>query len=149
VNGVPHPLVVPSGFQTGIKLIHEFTLEPSFTYELMLDFDAGRSIVHQGNGVYRLKPTIRCNPVAVSGAIAGFVDPASAKALVTATSLSDTASAYADSASGLFNIIALPPSAYSLYIVPSDSIHKDTVLTNVQVTAGHVTSVGTVTLPLK
>lgn len=149
VDGIVYPLVVPSGTQTGIKLIHEFTLEPSFTYELMLDFDASRSVNQTGNGTYHLKPTIRVTPVATSGAIAGFVAPASSKALVTATSLTDTASVYADTLSGLFNIIALPPSAYSLYIVPSDSIHKDTVLTNVQVTAGQVTSVGTITLELK
>ena len=42
VNGTAYPLVVPSGLQTGIKLIHEFTLEPSYTYELMLDFDASK-----------------------------------------------------------------------------------------------------------
>lgn len=146
VNGTVYPLVVPSGMQTGIKLIHEFTLEPSFTYELMLDFDANRSVVRRGNGVYHLKPTIRVTPLAISGAITGFVDPASSNSLVTATSSTDTASAYADSLSGLFNIVALPPSLYSLYIVPSDTMHKDTVLTNIEVTAGHVTSVGTITL---
>ena len=53
-------LKIPSGFQTGIKLVHPFRVLDGETKELVLDFDAGRSVVKAGNsGKYILKPTIR------------------------------------------------------------------------------------------
>jgi hypothetical protein len=53
-------LKIPSGFQTGIKLVHQFEVLGEETKELVLDFDAGRSVVKAGNsGKYILKPTIR------------------------------------------------------------------------------------------
>ncbi|MBS3755585.1 MAG: DUF4382 domain-containing protein [Desulfobacterales bacterium] len=53
------PLELPSGYQTGIKLVHEFTLEACITADLVLDFDAARSVVVAGqSGKYILNPTI-------------------------------------------------------------------------------------------
>jgi hypothetical protein len=57
-----HELKVPSGPQTGIKLVHGFTIEANQTTELILDFDACRSVVKAGNNPvhpYILKPTIK------------------------------------------------------------------------------------------
>ena len=54
------PLKIPSGFQTGIKLVHRFVVEAGKIKELVLDFDADRSVVKAGNsGKYILKPTIK------------------------------------------------------------------------------------------
>jgi hypothetical protein len=54
-----HPLKIPSGFQTGIKLVQGFDINENSTTELVFDFDATRSIVVAGNsGKYLLKPTI-------------------------------------------------------------------------------------------
>jgi hypothetical protein len=54
------PLKIPSGFQTGIKLVHPFTVGEGEIKELVLDFDASRSVVKAGNsGKYILKPTIK------------------------------------------------------------------------------------------
>ena len=54
------PLKIPSGFQTGIKLVHPFTVDEGKVNELVLDFDASRSVVKAGNsGKYILKPTIK------------------------------------------------------------------------------------------
>jgi hypothetical protein len=53
-------LKIPSGFQTGIKIVHQFEVLDGETKELVLDFDAGRSVVKAGNsGKYILKPTIK------------------------------------------------------------------------------------------
>ena len=41
-------LKVPSGFQTGIKIVHGFTIFASGSTELILDFDANKSIVQAG-----------------------------------------------------------------------------------------------------
>jgi hypothetical protein len=37
---VVHELKVPSGFQTGVKIVHEFDVNANSTTELILDFDA-------------------------------------------------------------------------------------------------------------
>ncbi len=55
-----HELKVPSGFQTGIKIVKGFDINANETTELILDFDANRSIVRAGsNGDWLLKPTIK------------------------------------------------------------------------------------------
>jgi hypothetical protein len=55
-----HQLFVPSGMQTGIKLVREFTINENEATELILDFDAARSVVKAGNsGRWLLKPTIK------------------------------------------------------------------------------------------
>lgn len=62
-DGMPHKLKVPSGYQTGIKLVHGFDVVAGQTAELVLDFDANRSVVITGNETsgegYILKPTIK------------------------------------------------------------------------------------------
>jgi len=75
ILGAPHPfanyvilndgsdtieeLKVPSGFQTGIKLVHNFRVLENTVVELVLDFDACRSVVETGNSKYLLKPRIK------------------------------------------------------------------------------------------
>jgi len=73
-----HELKVPSGYQTGIKLVHGFDIEKGVTAELVLDFDASRSVVKAGNsGNYLLKPTIK---------VVDTVDYAIVKGVITDTS---------------------------------------------------------------
>jgi hypothetical protein len=59
-DDVQIPLKVPSGYQTGIKLVKGFDIEHKGSTELLLDFDALKSIVKAGkSGKYLLKPTIK------------------------------------------------------------------------------------------
>ena len=67
------PLDTPSAIRSGIKLIHEFTVNSGQTVDLLLDFDACKSIVVTGNGKYKLKPVIKVIPVQLNG-ITGFID---------------------------------------------------------------------------
>lgn len=54
------PLKVPSGGNTGIKLVNGFDIEVQSATELVLDFDALKSVVQAGNsGKWLLKPTIK------------------------------------------------------------------------------------------
>jgi hypothetical protein len=74
------PLKIPSGFQTGIKLVHPFLVEAGKTKELVLDFDADRSVVKAGNsGKYILKPTIKVfeteDKIDVDGSVTNASDP--------------------------------------------------------------------------
>ncbi|HKT35460.1 MAG TPA: DUF4382 domain-containing protein [Nitrospira sp.] len=71
-NKTEIPLDTPSGIQSGIKLIHEFTVPSGQRMDLLLDFDACKSIVQTGNGTYKLKPVIRVIPFALNG-IDGFL----------------------------------------------------------------------------
>lgn len=58
-QGTPHMMKVPSGVQTGVKIIQGFDINENSTTELVFDFDATRSVVVAGNsGKYLLKPTI-------------------------------------------------------------------------------------------
>jgi len=53
-------LKVPSAFHTGIKIVKGFAINADQTTELILDFDAARSIVKAGSsGQWLLKPTIK------------------------------------------------------------------------------------------
>lgn len=53
-------LKVPSGFQTGIKIVKGFDINANETTEIILDFDAARSVVRAGSsGKWLLKPTIK------------------------------------------------------------------------------------------
>jgi hypothetical protein len=67
------PLDTPSAVQSGIKLIHQFTVDSGQRVDLLLDFDACKSIVHTGSDKYKLKPVIKVIPFVLNG-IDGFVD---------------------------------------------------------------------------
>jgi hypothetical protein len=55
-----HELKVPSGPQTGVKLVNGFDINTNQTTELILDFDVSKSVVKAGSsGQWHLKPTIK------------------------------------------------------------------------------------------
>ena len=58
VNGTELPLNVPSGVESGIKIIHGFQLEAGSLTTLALDFDAARSIHGDQDSGYILRPVI-------------------------------------------------------------------------------------------
>lgn len=74
-GGVETALVTPSAVQSGIKLVNEFDVAAGQRVDLVLDFDACKSIVKRGNGTYALKPVIKVVPFVLNG-IDGFVDTA-------------------------------------------------------------------------
>ena len=69
-----YELKIPSGYQTGVKIVHGFDITENQTTELILDFDASRSIVKAGNsGKWLLKPTIKVLDTADHSIISGTV----------------------------------------------------------------------------
>ena len=67
-------LFVPSGVQTGIKLVKGFTVNEDETTELILDFDAARSVIKAGaSGLWILKPTIKVLDTITLSVIEGSV----------------------------------------------------------------------------
>src|SRR5262249_15373461 len=92
VGGTQFPLTVPSGLQSGYKLVGEFDVPANDSADVMLDFDAARSIHLTGNGRYMLRPTVRviAAPPAQTGAISGQISPAGTNAVVYALLPPDT-----------------------------------------------------------
>lgn len=71
-GGSETELATPSAVQAGIKLNAQFTVPTGQLVDLVLDFNACKSVVQQGNGNYQLKPVIAVIPLAVSGGITGM-----------------------------------------------------------------------------
>jgi hypothetical protein len=60
VNGQSYPLSIPSGTQTGVKLVHQFRIEANQETELCIAFDALKAISLANDGVsYTMKPTYK------------------------------------------------------------------------------------------
>lgn len=69
-----HELKVPSGTQTGLKIVNGFDINTNQTTELILDFDAMRSVVIAGSsGQYLLKPTVKVLQVKDCALVSGKV----------------------------------------------------------------------------
>lgn len=146
IGGNTYPLTTPSAQQSGLKLNVNATLTAGIEYRLWLDFDANRSVVTTGSNKYILKPVIRTYTQATSGSIKGVALPLLHVSGVYAIQNADTiAAAKPDPLTGAFLISGLNAGAYNLAIA-GDGTVKDSLVTNVNVTTGQVTTVTAVTL---
>lgn len=67
-GGATVPLKTPSGQQSGIKLQAHFEVEANKLVDVVLDFDACKSVVQRGNRAeYLLKPVVSVTPKYVGG----------------------------------------------------------------------------------
>jgi len=151
VDGNAKDMFVPSGAQTGIKLNVNAEIKPDITYELLLDFDASRSVVQRGNqqsgAEYLLKPVISATNKAESGNIAGTVSPAEAEPFVYAIAGSDTlSSTKADTSDGSFKLIGLEGGTYDVSVDPTNEMYQSKDTTGVEVTVGETNDIGTIEL---
>jgi hypothetical protein len=146
VNGTAYSLDVPSGMQTGIKLNHEFDIQSNVVYELMLDFNAERSIILTGNGQYKMTPVIRLVPVIISGTISGQINQLDADAFVYVVSGTDTIGTFEEPTTGLFKLMGVIQGTYSVQVSPGNPAYNDTTISNVIVEAKHNTDLGTINL---
>jgi LysM repeat protein len=140
VAGTVFPLVTPSASQSGLKLQVHQILEAGVQYEVLLDFDANKSIVLEGNGTYSLKPVIRSIETAISGSIKGSVTPVVSGVMATLGSASASYTTYTN-AQGQFLFQGLSPGAYTIGINPL-APYTATQIPNVGVTVGQTTLVG-------
>jgi len=149
VDGEVYPLAVPSGAQTGLKLGPEFTIEAGSTYELMVDFDANRSIVTTGPrnnpNSYKLKPHLRMIAKAVAGSISGKATNPENLPVAYAIQGTDTlSSAQVSLTDSTFVLSYLPEGLYTVSVrdTSDQSYSQDHVL----VTAGSNNDIGLITL---
>ena len=136
INGESYPLKIPSGEQTGIKLNLNFTILDDEIIEVMVDFDASKSIKWTP-GNYKLSPVFKVFKKVLSGTIAGSVKDSSGtgivNAVVTATGSSDDVSTVTDS-TGAYKLILLEDT-YSLEASADGFTGADTTYTGVQLQA--------------
>lgn len=80
-DGSQHPLFIPSGNETGLKLVEGFTVDAGGGVDFTIDFDLRRSVIRPPGlgGTYLLKPALRLVNNFAVGAIEGEV----AAAIVT------------------------------------------------------------------
>lgn len=145
VDGTSHPLVIPSGSQSGLKLVGDFDVTDGGTTDIGLDFDAARSIHETGNGKWMMKPVVRVMPVSASGGIRGTIVPDSTAATVWLLQLPDTVGSTVAALDGHFQFAVLAAGTYDVRVEP-DSGYRDTTITGVIVSGGSTTDLGTVTL---
>jgi len=73
-DGSIEEITVPSGAQTGYKVVGDFTIPDGGVTSIIIDFDVRKSVVKAGNsGMYILKPTLRLMEDANVGSIEGSV----------------------------------------------------------------------------
>ena len=144
VDGMTHPLEIPSGTQTGVKLNHPFSIPAGGIVELTLDFDADRSVIQTGSGDYQLQPVIRVQATTASGSISGVALPLDAQISVYTTVGSDTVSASPDSGTGFFKLMALPEGTYTVSFRPANPAYEEMAVSGVEVLPGQDTGLGVV-----
>ena len=150
-SGEKIDLTTPSAQQSGLKVQIHQAVTGGLLYRLVLDFDAGKSIVKAGNSSkYILKPVLRVISFVPSGGnLKGVVTPDSVRTLVYAINGTDTiASTYTDTLNGNFWFGDIPAGSYSLSYLPTDTTFKD-AQRNVSVVLGQTAIADTVALEKK
>ena len=132
-GGSEQALDTPSAAQSGYKIIRPFTVQANTLVDLVLDFNACKSIVQKGNGSYSLKPVVTATPTVVSGTISGYVAPAEAGAAVFAEQNGNIIKGTVADSSGHFVLTPLEQS--------STSGNYDVVIVQNNVATGVVRSV--------
>jgi hypothetical protein len=144
-GGAETALDTPSAMQSGLKLNADFDVAAGQMADLVLDFDACKSVVQAGNsGKFILKPVISVVPRLVSG-LSGYVTTTLSLSSTTVAAQQNgaTVRATAPDATGAFSLPYLQPGTYTL-VVTSDG-HATAVVTNVPVGTSTTVVNGTAT----
>ena len=139
IGGTETALATPSAMQSGLKLKANVDVAAGQMADLLLDFDACKSVVQAGNsGRYNLKPVMSVVPRVVSG-VTGYVTTtlSLSSTTVAAQQNGTTVRSTVPDAVGKFSIPFLPAGTYTL-VITSDG-RATTVLTGVP--AGTTTTV--------
>jgi len=79
-------LTIPSGAQTGLKIVRGFTMPVNGAIHLVIDFNVDRSIVPIPNSTsWHMKPTLRVVQTDTVGTIAGTISAAAMNAATVST----------------------------------------------------------------
>lgn len=148
-NGDRFDMKTPSAQQSGLKIKVDEHIDGGMTYNLIIDFDAAKSIVEAGNsGQIILKPVLRAYLDEVAAGIMGQILPLEAQPVkVTAQKGDDTMNTFVD-ANGKYKITGLDGGTYKLIFTPNEA-YNPVVLEGILVEEGKLRSVDPVVLTLK
>lgn len=150
-GGTETALTTPSGQQSGLKMNVDIDVAADKIADVVLDFDACKSVVKRGNsGEYNLKPVITVVPV-ISDAgmrVIGYVDPAlgTATTQVSVQAAGVPVKATAPDATGRFVLYPVPVGTYDLVVTSSGRVNA--VMTGVPVVSTAFTTVNSATIPI-
>lgn len=151
-----HDLTIPSGDQTGIKVLVDYDINANDVTSLLLDFDVSHSVTKTGNGTYHLKPVVRGSVQVLSGNVTGSVSDANGPvkgATVSLTPAGGTPAGTDPSTQtlddGTFKLWGVKPGSYDVHVTftdPNTSSTETGAASAVSVTADQDTDAGTITL---
>lgn len=149
-DGSVYDLKIPSGSQSGIKIIIQPAIEivGGLTTNLLLDFDVSQSFVVQGNpdtpaGIkgFLFKPTIRASHLSTAGRLSGTVTNTSDLelegaqiSLMAADTLNTTAFTDTD---GEYMILGLEAGLYDITVAHSD--YSTASIENIEIVSENTT----------
>ena len=146
VEGDTFDLKTPSGQTSGYKVKMEpQTLAAGGIYNLVLDFNTGKSVHETGNGKYMLQPVVTGYMENSVGSIAGTISPVTGAYYVEAANTTDTCGTYINAASGQFLLSTVMPGTYTLKFFPNTG-YSETLVPGVTVVAGQTIQMGTITI---
>jgi hypothetical protein len=147
LDGSTQQLKTPSAQQSGLKIQADFNVAADSTTEMLLDFDACKSIVIAANsGQYILKPVVRFSDKP-AGSISGYVTTTMAlsKTAISAQQGGEVLRSTVPDANGQFRLAYLQPGTYTLVITSDDratgvidSVPVGTATTAVNGTASYI-----------
>ncbi|GAA0877484.1 hypothetical protein GCM10009119_04520 [Algoriphagus jejuensis] len=147
-DGQEITLKTPSAQQSGLKIKVDQEIHGGESYDLIIDFDAAKSIVTAGNsGNVILKPVLRAY-LEESQGIQGQVLPLEAQPImVTIAGQGAEVNTFADK-TGKYAVMGLVPGSYSITLTPNENYLPQT-LSDISVTENEVTIPPAVTLASK
>lgn len=133
-----------------VDVIRPFTVAPDTLTDLVLDFDACKSIVARGNGGFNLKPVVTAIPIVVSGKVVGYA-PAGSR--VYAERGGEVVKSTVATSEGAFTLSPIEQSSTAgnvdVVVVPPASAARGVgIIRSVPVVAGASTTVSTSTAPI-
>lgn len=145
VDGVSYPLETPSAQQSGLKLQVNQTLDANTQNSVLIDFDANKSIVVNGNGTYSLKPVLRTIDLSTTGSIEGSISIPGILASVKVESSTGQEVYTNVKSDGNFKVLGLTAGNYTVTITPILP-YLPAIESNVNVQVGSTTDIGVVTI---
>jgi len=151
-----HDVTIPSGAQTGLKVLVDYDISANDVTDLLLDFDVNKSFNKTGNGSYTLKPVVRGTVQVLSGTVTGTVTDSGGPVQGAVVTLTPTGQAPSDTdptvltlADGTFKFWGVMPGSYTVSVTftPSGGGAAETGSEDSEtVTAQQNTDAGTITI---
>ena len=150
-GGTETALTTPSAQQSGLKMNVDIDVAADKIADVVLDFDACKSVVKRGNsGQYNLKPVITVIPVLSDAGlrVIGYVDPAlgTSSTQVSVQAAGVPVKATAPDATGRFVLYPVPVGTYDLVVTSSGRVTA--VMTGVPVVSTAFTTLNTAAIPI-